>query len=195
MTAIAAALTRLRGALKSLAYSGFRRDRWQEPERVLSALAVQDGRRVLDLGAGGGYFTFRLASAVGPEGLVYAVDPDADMRWWISRRAERGGYDNVIALDPNNDAPALPEPIALVLVVDAFHHLPGDRVAYFEHLARTLAPEGRVAVIEPLPRWYLFGHATPPDLVRAALRQAGYRLTAEHDFLPRQSFLVFERPR
>ena len=52
-------------AFKRCAYEGFRRDTWQLPERVVAALELRPGDRVADLGAGSGYFTFRLAGAVG----------------------------------------------------------------------------------------------------------------------------------
>ena len=66
------------GALKRCAYSSPGRDGWQQPERVVTELEIRGGERVADLGAGGGYFTFRLADAVGPEGTVYAVDVDEE---------------------------------------------------------------------------------------------------------------------
>jgi hypothetical protein len=63
--------------------------------------------------------------------------------------------------------------------------------AYAGSLTTQLRPGGRLAVIEALPRWYLFGHATAPERIRELLARAGYEPTAEHDFLPNQSFLVF----
>lgn len=195
VTAERSLLSRVRGAVKSFVYSGPARDRWQHPDRVLAALGLGEGQRVADLGAGGGYFTYRLARAVGPEGRVYAVDTDPDMRGRIGDRAARKGYTNIVTVGPDDDADSgLPEPVDLILVVDAFHHLPDDRAAYFARLAEALRPAGRIAVVEPQPRWFLFGHATPPGEIRATLADAGYRLAAEHDFLPRQSFSVFERP-
>src|SRR5574341_1008495 len=62
--------------LKRFSYEGFGRDGWQRPEEVLRAVGVRPGDHVADLGSGGGYFTFRLAKAVGPTGKVYAVDVD-----------------------------------------------------------------------------------------------------------------------
>ena len=55
------------------------RDEWQKPEAVLAHLALKPGETVADIGAGSGYFTVRLARAVGPGGKVYAVDIDPQM--------------------------------------------------------------------------------------------------------------------
>jgi predicted methyltransferase len=72
--AVTEALRRARIALKRFGYVGFGRDRWQQPDRVMAELGLQPGNQVADLGAGGGYFTVRLARAVAPSGVVYAVD-------------------------------------------------------------------------------------------------------------------------
>lgn len=190
---IASAPAALRGALKSAVYSGPARARWQHPDRVITALELRPGQRVADLGAGGGYFTYRLARAVGPQGRVYAVDSDPDMRSRIQKRAARKGYANIAPVDPGPDDPTLPEPVDLILTVNAFHHLPNE-AWYFAALSGFLAPSGRLAVIEPRPRWVLFGHATEPERIRSVLTEAGYAVADEHDFLPRQSFTIWGRP-
>lgn len=184
---------RLRRQVKAAVLSGPRRDRWQQPRRTVAALAIREGMRVADIGAGGGYFTMRLARAVGPEGHVYAVDVDADLRSLVADRAAARSLDNVTTVAPPEDDPGLPEPVDLAVVVDAFHHLP-DPPAYLRELAeRHLAPDGRVAVIEPVPRWTRFGHATDPTEIRAALEGAGLAVEATHDFLASQSFQVGRR--
>src|SRR3990172_9550282 len=81
--------------LKRCAYEGWGRDEWQQPERVVEALGLEPGARVADLGSGGGYFTFRLARAVGPTGKVYAVDVDEDLNAYVAERAREEGHANV----------------------------------------------------------------------------------------------------
>jgi len=54
-----------------------RRARWQKPAAVVRALGLRRGQVVAEIGSGPGYFTPRLARAVGPSGHVYAVDPEA----------------------------------------------------------------------------------------------------------------------
>lgn len=193
LDAVRRALRRARVGLKGFAYSGFGRERWQHPDRVIAALAPQEGEHVADLGAGAGYFTFRLARAVGPTGLVYAVDTDSDLLSLIAERAAREDRSNVLALGASPDDPALPQAVDLVLLVNAFHHLP-EPARYLSTLAAYVRPGGRIAVIEALPRWFLFEHATEARTIRSTLAQAGYTLIEEHNFLPRQSFLVFKRP-
>jgi arsenite methyltransferase len=181
-------------AFKRFAYEGLGRDRWQQPEEVIRALDIRAGWHVADLGAGGGYFTFRLADAVGRGGRVYAVDVDSGMVGYLERRASKEGYGNVDAILAEPDDAKLPEgSVDLLFTCNTYHHLP-DRSAYFARLRRALRPHGRVAIIEYAGKSWrarLFGHWTPPETIRREMGAAGLRLEREHDFLPRQSFLVF----
>ncbi len=182
------------GSFRRFLYAGPGRDGWQQPDRVVEALAVAPGARVADLGAGGGYFTFRLADAVGPDGLVFAIDVDPNMLEYLEERVRDEGIANVKVVEAAYDDARIPESGAdLVLTVNTYHHI-SDRPVYFRQLAGSLRPGGRVAIIELddgswFRRW--FGHYTDADVIRSEMESAGYRLAAEHDFLDRQSFLVF----
>ena len=183
------------GACKRLAYEGFSRDGWQQPERVIAELGIGPGDRVADLGAGSGYFTLRLAQAVGPEGRVYAVDVDEEMNEYLRSRVEQAGAANVEVIQGRFEDPLLPDAgVDLVLTVDTYHHI-DDRTTYFRNLQRDLAPGGRVAVIDYDGRkgWFVrwMGHFTSRELLLREMAEAGYEVVAEHDFIDRQSFVVF----
>jgi ubiquinone/menaquinone biosynthesis C-methylase UbiE len=182
-------------ASKRLAYEGFSRDGWQQPERVIAALAIRPGDRVADLGSGSGYFSVRLVHAVGPSGRVYAVDVDESMNAYLRERLARAGIENVDVILGHADDPLLPDGgVDLVLVVDTYHHL-ADRPGYFRDLGRDLAPGGRVAVIDFDGRkggymgW--FGHVTPRGELLREMAEAGYEVAQEFDFIDRQSFVIF----
>jgi ubiquinone/menaquinone biosynthesis C-methylase UbiE len=182
-------------SLKRFSYEGFSRDGWQQPERVIAALGVRPGDRVADLGAGSGYFTLRLARAVGPEGRVYAVDVDEAMNEHLRERVARAGLSNVDVILGRFEDPLLPDGgVDLVLVVDTYHHLE-DRPAYFRNLRRDLAPGGRVAVIDFDGRkgWFVrwTGHTTPRELLLREMADAGYGVAEEFDFIDRQAFVIF----
>jgi ubiquinone/menaquinone biosynthesis C-methylase UbiE len=183
------------GSCKRFLYEGFSRDGWQQPERVIAALGLEPGDRVADLGSGSGYFTLRLSEAVGPEGRVYAVDVDEEMNAYLRERVEQAGAANVLVVLGRFEDPLLPDGgIDLVLTVDTYHHI-DDRPAYFRNLQRDLAPGGRVAVIDYDGRkgWFvrLLGHSTPRDMLLREMGEAGYEVVEEHDFIDRQSFVIF----
>ena len=183
------------GSCKRFSYEGFSRDNWQQPERVIAALGLEPGDRVADLGSGSGYFTLRLSKAVGPEGRVYAVDVDEEMNAYLRERVEQAGAANVEVVLGRFEDPLLPDGgIDLVLTVDTYHHI-DERPAYFRNLQRDLAPGGRVAVIDYDGRkgWFvrLLGHTTPRDDLVREMSEAGYEVAEEHDFIDRQSFVIF----
>jgi arsenite methyltransferase len=184
------------GSCKRFAYEGFSRDAWQQPERVIEELGLEPGDRVADLGSGSGYFTLLLSKAVGPDGRVYAVDVDEEMNAYLRERVKQAGVANVEVIQGRFEDPLLPDGgIDLVLTVDTYHHI-DDRPAYFRRLKGDLAPGGRVAVIDFDGRkgWFvrLLGHSTPRDVLVREMREAGYEISEEHDFIDRQSFVIFE---
>src|ERR1044071_31806 len=75
-----------------------KRDAYQKPHEVLTALNIKPGEVIADIGAGSGYFAFRFAHFVGAKGKVYAVDVSPDMIGYINRRSRETKTTNVIAL-------------------------------------------------------------------------------------------------
>jgi ubiquinone/menaquinone biosynthesis C-methylase UbiE len=172
------------------------RDRWQQPEIVVHSLSLQAGNHVADIGAGGGYFTFRLADAVGPTGKVYAVDIDRGNLEYIADQARKRGYGNIETILAKPDDPLLPEKtVDLIFTCNTYHHLT-DRTNYFQSATRYLRPEGRIAVIDLAGKSWIFrvlGHWTPKETSRREMEAAGYTLTNDFDFLARQTFQVFRK--
>lgn len=169
------------------------RDAWQQPDRVIAALALAPDAVVADLGAGTGYFSVRLARAV-PQGRVLALDVEAEMVRYLADRAQREGLANLLAGEATATDAGLREPVDLVLVVDTYHHIE-DRTAYFARLRERLRPGGRLAIVDfrlDSERGPPREHKIAPETVRAELEAAGYTLAASHDFLPDQYFLIFE---
>jgi cyclopropane fatty-acyl-phospholipid synthase-like methyltransferase len=168
------------------------RDAWQMPGRVIEALNLAADASVADIGAGTGYFTVRLAKAA-PRGTVYAVDIEPSMLEHIRKRAEAEQLQNIVTVRAETSGPNLPKPVDLAIVVDTYHHLP-NRPRYFRDLRKGLTASGRVAIVD----FRKDSPSGPPPAFRFEaeqivdeMKQAGFRLAARHDFLPRQHFLVF----
>jgi predicted methyltransferase len=180
--------------LKQCAYEGFNRDQWQQPQKVVETLALRPGDLVADLGSGSGYFTFRLAAAVGPQGKVYAVDVDREMNDLLAKTIKEKNIGNVEVILARLDDPLLPPTgVDLVFTVNTYHHFE-NRVAYFQRLRKYFRPGGRIAVIDFDRRaWFegMWKHYTPAEFIKREMEQAGYGLQRELTFLDRQSFLIF----
>jgi len=169
------------------------RDKWQKPHEVIQALALNPDAVIADIGAGTGYFATRFAHMV-PDGRVYGVDIEPDMVKYLAERAQREKLGNVVALAGTADDPRLPEKADLILMVDVFHHI-DHREHYFRKLGSYLKPGGRVAVIDfrmDSPDGPPKNARISPENVIAELKDAGYKLATQHDFLPNQYFLVFQ---
>src|SRR4029434_2585050 len=180
--------------LKQCAYEGVNRDDWQQPKRVIAALKIRPGDSVADLGSGGGYFTFKLAEAVGPSGKVYAVDIDRDMVELVAKRVRDESAANVETILAKPEDPMLPQSdVDLIFTSNTFHHI-DNRVAYLSNMRKYLRPGGRVAIIDFDRRAWLEGllrHYTPSEFIKREMDQAGFALQEEPTFLDRQSFLIF----
>lgn len=173
------------------------RDAWQMPGEIMDALGIGDGSVVADLGAGGGWFTVRLARRVGPNGLVYAEDVQRQMVDAIDRRVAREGLRNVITVLGEDDDPRLPpDALDAVLMVDAYHEVQ-NRVPLLANVRASLKPNGRLGIVDfkregggPGPP---MEERVDPATVVADAEAAGLRLLAHERFLPYQYLLVFVR--
>ncbi len=169
------------------------RDAWQMPDRIVSTLALTPGQRVADIGAGTGYFSVRLAKSPAAP-TVYGVDVEPSMIDYLRARAAKEQLRNIVPVLASADSPKLPEPVDLVIVVDTYHHIP-SRAVYFRNLQASMTPGARLVIIDfrkDSPDGPPVEFRFTEDQITSELGKAGFRLTARHDFLPRQQFLVYE---
>ena len=173
------------------------RDEWQQPDRVMDDLHIADGSRVADVGAGGGWFTARLARRVGPNGVVFAEDVQRQMVEAIQQRAHQEGLTNVRPILSSSTDPMLPAGLDAVLVVDAYGQL-AHPIEVLRHIAGSLAPHGRLGIVDFKPD----GSGGPgppsdyridPDRIVADAARAGLSLQSRETELRYQYLLIFSR--
>jgi SAM-dependent methyltransferase len=173
------------------------REAWQRPELIMDALGIGDGSVVADLGAGGGWFTVRLAKRVGPNGVVFAEDIQPQMVEAIQRRVQREGLRNVTTVLGAADHPSLPvERLDAALMVETLYEVE-DRHSLLTNVRAALKPAGRLGIVEyrtdgggpgPPPEQRL-----PPAQVIRSVETAGFRFVRQEQFLPYQYLLIFTR--
>ncbi len=173
------------------------RETEEQPQLVIDAFEIEPGQTIADLGAGSGYYSFRIAPLVGPAGKVLAIDIEPAMLEVIAQRARREHIANVTtvrcsARDPN----LAPQSVDLLFMVDVYHELaypfevmtkvraalkPGGRVALIEYRA-----EDPAVLIKPV-------HKMSERQVRREMQAAGFRHVKTVRTLPLQHLILFER--
>jgi ubiquinone/menaquinone biosynthesis C-methylase UbiE len=172
-----------------------KRDAYQKPHEVMGALGLKPGELIADIGAGSGYFTFRLAHHVGEQGKVYAVDVSPDMILHINRRIRELKVNNVVSILAEADDPLLFDAsVNRFFFSNSWHHIENQR-KYLSLMQRMLKPGGEVVMIDFHKKDLPVGPPMKMKIAREDLiRQMdgnGFRLVKEHTFLPYQYFLVF----
>ncbi|MCW4026826.1 MAG: methyltransferase domain-containing protein, partial [Candidatus Bathyarchaeota archaeon] len=124
------------------------RDEYQLPIEVVSALDLRPGQVIADIGAGSGYFSFRLAQAVGPKGLVFAIDVNPNMIRHLNRKKRDLGFGNVFSVLAEEDDPLLPnDSVDVFFICNTWHHIP-DQEKYLRLMRDMLRHGGKVVMID-----------------------------------------------
>src|SRR5260221_2112830 len=168
----------------------------ERPDTLLDALQIPRGVTVVDLGAGAGYFTWRLAQRVGPQGKVFAVEGQRSMLDLMADEGKKRNLRNVELVLGGEHDPRLPDAAAdLVLIANAYHEF-SDPEAMMAAVRRCLKPNGRVAVIEyskENSRIPVTGpHKMSFEEIRSEIEPMGFQLDRVLDFLPMQHALIFK---
>ena len=170
------------------------RDLEEQPQRLIDSLQLKPTDVVADLGAGTGYFTFRIAPLV-PQGKVYAVDIQPEMLDILQVLEAEKQMTNVKpvlgdATDPNLP----PASVDLALMVDAYHEFeyPNEMM---QAVVKALKPEGRVILVEyrrENPFIPIKGlHKMTQKQVKKEMAAVGLTWLETQDFLPQQHVMVF----
>lgn len=169
----------------------------ERPQRVIDALEIKPGQTIVDLGAGSGYYSFRIAALVGERGKVLAVDVEPQMLRLIAERATRAGMKNITAVRGAARDPNLPaNSVDLLFMVDVYHELEFP----FEVMVKVreaLKPAGRVALVEyraedPQVMIKPVHKMSERQIVRE-LEAAGFRHLKTVGALPIQHLVLFEK--
>lgn len=172
------------------------RETEEQPQLLIEALQIKPGQTIADLGAGSGYYSFRIAPLVGPTGKVLAIDIEPRMLEAIAQRARREHIGNVATVRGSVQDPNLPPgSVDLLFMVDVYHELeypyevltkvrvalkPGGRVALIEYRA-----EDPDVAIKPL-------HKMSERQVRREMQAAGFKHVKTVHTLPLQHLILFE---
>jgi ubiquinone/menaquinone biosynthesis C-methylase UbiE len=174
------------------------RESEEHPDEALDAIGIQRGSTVADIGAGVGYFTWRLSSRVGAKGLVYGEDIQQAMLDMLAKNMSARHITNVRPVLGMPDDPKLPkDSLDLVLLVDVYHEF-SEPEKMLDHIRDAMKPNGRIVFLEyraedpavPIRE----EHKMTVRQVRAEVQAEGFRFDKTIEILPQQHIVVFRKP-
>ncbi|MEL6349095.1 MAG: class I SAM-dependent methyltransferase [Myxococcota bacterium] len=173
------------------------REREEGSRKLLKALQLSSGETACDIGAGNGYYTLKMAEAVGPTGRVYAIDIQPEMLQMLQTRATAAGLSNITPILSTPTDPKLPTgECDVTLLVDVYHEF-SDPEAMLRGLHRSLTPDGEIALAEfraedpQIPIKPL--HKMSKAQIMKELQANRFKLVREANNLPWQHLMFFQR--
>ena len=172
------------------------REAEERTDLLVENLGLERTDVVADIGAGTGYFSFRMSSLV-PDGKVLAVDIQPEMLAMIEQR-KAGGWENIEGVQGTiTDINVAPNTVDLILMVDAYHEFSHPR-EMGESMVRALKPGGRIALVEyrqedpSVPIKFL--HKMTEAQAKTEMAAIGLNWIETKDVLPQQHLMFFEKP-
>jgi ubiquinone/menaquinone biosynthesis C-methylase UbiE len=169
----------------------------EHPDQAMDAIGIARGSTVADVGAGVGYFTWRLAQRVGANGIVYGEDIQLEMLNALRQNVQTRHLDNVRPVLGTPVNPKLPkESVDLVLLVDVYHEF-SEPEKMLDRIRESLKPGGRLVLLEYRaedPRVPIKPeHKMTVAQVRAEVQPEGFRFDKTIEVLPQQHIIIFRR--
>jgi protein-L-isoaspartate O-methyltransferase len=173
------------------------REKEEQPTKLMKALQIKPGEVVADVGAGSGYFSFRMAEKVGVKGKVLAVDIQPEMLDIIRQRMKARKVTQIEPVLGAEMDPKLPaEGVDMILMVDVYHEF-SHPYEMTEKMVQALKPGGRLVFVEyrkeddKVPIKLV--HKMTEKQVIKEMRPHPLKYVKTIDVLPQQHIIIFEK--
>jgi ubiquinone/menaquinone biosynthesis C-methylase UbiE len=175
------------------------REVYAKRKEIVAACKVRPGMAVADVGAGTGLFTRLLATEVGPQGKVYAVDIAPKFVAHVGKTAREQGLKNVVGVVCKADSVGLPPgSIDLAFICDTYHHFEYPQKT-MRSIHRALRPGGQVVLVDfkripGVSSDWVLGHVRAgQEVFTREVVASGFKVVGEEKLLKDNYLVRFEK--
>ena len=172
------------------------RDSWQKPNKVIDLMGDINGKSIMDIGSGTGYFSFKMATK---GAKVIAADVDDRFLKYVNEKKAKIGDSLVTTRKTEYGDPLLAEKeVHHVIIVNTYHHIE-DRIAYFKKVENGLKVGGTLIIVDykkiKSPHGPPLEHRISYDKVVNELKEIGFtNLKILKDMLENQYIIIAKKP-
>jgi predicted methyltransferase len=181
-----------------------KRDDWEQSPKIMERLPLKAGDRVVDIGSGPGFYSFKFAERVGPTGQVLAFDTKESHVEYLNGLADKWGLKQVAGTVSATDGFEIPESgtADMVFMCSLYHILYGvssqaERDGMVASILKALKPDGRLVVVDngPVEAGLLPYHGPymRQELITSQLKAYGFELESSEQVIPQRYLMVFSR--
>jgi precorrin-6B methylase 2 len=172
------------------------REKEENSNLAIDKMNLTPTSTVADIGAGTGYYTFKIAQRV-PQGKVYAVEIQDEMIRYLNERKRELGNTNVEVIKGDAKSPHLPDSsIDLAIMIDVYHELEYPK-EMLQYISKALKTNGKILLLEyraedpKIPVKAL--HKMSVLQINKEMAANGFKLYYDGEFLPIQHFLLYQK--
>lgn len=167
-----------------------RRDSWLLPEKVMSVIGVKREMVIGVAGAGHGYFTFKMAKRVGPNGRIYANEINKNKLEYIKNRCKRDNVINVTTILGEVEDPLFPiGKMDMVFMCYVFHDLKKP-VEFLINIKKSLKPQATVVILDQDPGKTGSTHFYKKEILLKKIEAANYKVLRIETFLSKDNIYI-----
>ncbi len=189
----------------TILFNNPRRESWEKTSELMKLLKIKPGQKVADVGSGPGYFTFKFAKMVGPEGRVYAIDTVAAHLKYVEAAKDALGFQNVETVETDGRSlglAGLEAKVDAVFLCSLYHNIYAmstapERDGLVDSFKDALSDDGTLYLVDNglVPAGVLPYHGPyiAKELIIGQMLNYGFDLVEQHQFIPQRYLLVFKK--
>ena len=172
---------------------------WDMTSEILSRMPVSPGEKMVDVGCGFGYYSFRFANLVGPEGMVYATDTEESYTDYLSEMVADSRRENIRVIHSTSTDLSVDDQVDCIFMSSLYHVFytwsrEDERRPFLTSVCEHLKPGGRIVIIDNVN---LHGEEmnnchVSPELIQAQLGYWGFE-PVSYDLLSDKRFMLVLR--
>jgi ubiquinone/menaquinone biosynthesis C-methylase UbiE len=159
----------------------------------MDTIGVESGMIIGEVGAGEGYFTFKLSERVGPEGRIYANDIKKSVLETIEEKSQENNIENITIVHGEIEDPLFPnDKLDMIVMMIVYHDLEKP-VQFFRNIKKYLKPSANVVIIDRDPdRWGSgWDHFMTKEAILDSVKKSDYDLVRLETFLEKDNIYIF----